>query len=131
MAGKKQLVRGAVRILGNHHGKEGKIFRVAFDALVERYGEFGTQLLRLEASRVAALWVHLAIATRELSVARGRRTKERGRRPGARDVERLSRRAGLADSSYQLGLNRLEEMVGTAKKPDLALRVLRAQERKT
>jgi len=118
-------------MLGNHHGLDGKIFRRAYDALVERYGEFETKLLRLEASRVAALWLNLELATRDLSEARRRRAKERGRRPGSRDVERLSRRQGLADNSYQLGLTRLEEMVGTAKKPDLALRVLRAQERKT
>ena len=131
MAGKRQLVRGAVRMLGNHHGLDGKIFRRAYDALVERYGQPETRLLRLEASRVAALWVNLELATRELSTARHRRAKERGRRPGSRDVERLARRQGLADNSYQAGLVRLEEMVGSVKKPDLALRVLRAQERKT
>ena len=130
MAGRRPLVGGAVRLLGNHSGREGWAFRRCYDALVERYGAFETKLLRLEASRTAAAWVNLEVATRELSAARRRRTKERGRRPGARDVERLARRQGLADGSYQLALGRLEAMVGSVQKPDLALRVLRAQERK-
>lgn len=129
MAGRRPLVGGAVRLLGNHSGREGWAFRRCFDALTERFGQFETRLLRLEASRVSAAWVNLEVATKELSAARRRRSKERGRRPGARDVERLARRQGLADGSYQLALNRLEEMVGGTTKPDLALRVLRAQEK--
>jgi hypothetical protein len=128
MAGRRRLVGGAVRVLGDHSGIEGWIFRRAYDALVERFGSFDTKLLRLEASRTAAMWVNLELATKDLSAARRRRAKERGRRPGSRDIEKLARRQGLSDSSYQLALNRLEEMVGRAKKPDLALRVLRAQE---
>ena len=117
MAGRRRLVGGAVRVLGDHSGIEGWIFRRAYDALVERFGAFETKLLRLEASRVAVLWLNLELATRDLSAARRRRAKERGRRPGSRDVERLSRRQGLADSSYQLGLGRLEEMTKARKQP--------------
>lgn len=35
-----------------------------------------------------------------------------GRRPGSRDVERLSRRQGLADGSYAQAVARLEELAG-------------------
>ena len=130
MGGKRRLVGGAVRLLSTHRSTEGVAFRRCYAALVERYGQFGTQLLRLEASRVAVAWANLEDSTKALSEARRRRAKERGRRPGSRDVERLARRQGLNDNSYQLALSRLEEMVGSVKKPDLALRVLRAQERK-
>jgi hypothetical protein len=115
MGGRRRLKGGAVRVLGTHEGLEGRMFRRGYDALVERFGSFETKLLRLEASRVAAAWVNLEIATRELMAARRRRSKERGRRPGSRDVERLARRQGLADGSYQLALNRLEEMAAQAR----------------
>lgn len=116
MGGKRRLIGGAVRVLGDHSGAEGAAFRRCYAALVERYGEFTTKLLRLEASRVAVAWVNWADATKALSAARRHRAKERGRRPGSRDVERLARRQGLADGSYQLALNRLEEMAAQARK---------------
>ena len=130
MGGKRRLVGDAVRLLSSHRSAEGAAFRRCYAALVERFGSFETQLLKLEASRVAVAWANVEDATKALSEARRRRAKERGRRPGSRDLERLSRRQGLADNSFQLAIGRLETMVGSVQKPDLALRVLRAQERK-
>jgi hypothetical protein len=115
-----------VRLLGTHEGLQGRAFRRGYDALVERFGPFESKLLRLEASRVAAAWANLEDATRALADARRRRATGRGRRPASRDVERFARRQGLADGSYQLALNRLEQMVAsTAPAKDVAARVAR------
>ena len=117
--GKEPLKGGAERLLGSHAGRPGKVFRRAYDAVEAEYGPF-TALGRLEASRVAAAWVNFDAATRALEAARTTRTTGTGRRPSPRDIERLARRQGLADSSYSQALDKLRELVARRKPLTLA-----------
>jgi hypothetical protein len=103
-------------MLGNHGGLAGKLYHRSYQALAEAY-PLSTALLRLEAGRVAALRVHLEIATRTLMDAQRQRRDGKGRRPSAREIERFNRRCGLADGSYQKALERLEEMVARTQQP--------------
>jgi hypothetical protein len=107
--GKKPLARGAVRVLGYHGGATGRLFRVAFDALAETFS-LTTPFLKLEASRAAAAWVRWVAAQRALAAAQRERAHGKGRRPGAREIERLARRAGLEDTSYSAAVARLEQL---------------------
>jgi hypothetical protein len=99
LGGKGPLKAGAIRLLGSHGGVAGRAFRRAYDALAEEF-DLSTRLARLEASRVAALWVNLEASTRALEAVRLARENGRGQRPTVRDVERAARRQGLDDSSY-------------------------------
>jgi hypothetical protein len=107
--GHKPLARGAVRVLGDHGGAAGRLFRVAYDALAETF-PLTTKLLRLEASRAAAAWGRWVGAQRVLEAARREREQGKGRRPSARNLERLSRRVGLEDTSYAAAVDRLREL---------------------
>lgn len=107
MPGRHRLKAGAVRLLGRHDGEDGRAFRACYDALVAELGSFDRPLLRLEASRVAVAWTHLVTATRALAAARRAREQGKGRRPSAREIERLSRRQGLADATYSQALDKL------------------------
>jgi hypothetical protein len=64
-------------------------------------------LVRREAWRVSGLGVDEQAASRALAVARHRREHGKGRRPSARLLERLARRAALANSTYTSNLERL------------------------
>jgi hypothetical protein len=109
--------------LGRHDGREGRSYQRCYEALATAFN-LSTPLLRLEAGRVAALRVQLEIATANVMEAQRMRRTGTGRRPNVREVERLSRRAGLLDGSYERALQRLEEMVSThAGHTDLAKQV--------
>jgi hypothetical protein len=109
MAGRRPLKGHAPRLLGNHSGAEGKRYRALYDALEAELGPFSV-LQRFEAGRVAAAGVELQAATAALNAARRDRRLGRGRRPNLQAIERLARRAGLADGSYSAALERLKEL---------------------
>jgi hypothetical protein len=106
----KPLKGGAVRLLDRHDGAAGRAFRAAYDALVVDLGPFRSRLARMEASRTAAAWVNLQVATSALTALRRQREQGRGRRPSAQAVERAARRQGLADQTYSQALDRLREL---------------------
>jgi hypothetical protein len=83
---------------------------------VAELGPF-SPLQRLEAGRVAVLWVQLRAALEAWHTAQQARESGRGRRPNAAAVEKLARRAGLSDQSYAQALAALRELVGTQRKP--------------
>lgn len=115
MSGRRPLKGGAPRLLSNHGGLEGKDYRRAYDVLAAELGPF-TPLQRMEAGRVAAAWLQLQAATRALTTAQRERRTGKGRRPSARDLERLARRQGLADSTYAQALARLQEQCTSTRK---------------
>jgi hypothetical protein len=106
MAGRRRLRAGAPRLLGKHDGLRGKWYRECWAALLAEFGAL-EGLRRLEGGRVAVAWVQLRQATAALEEARRGASEGRGRRPGARDLERLARRQGLADASYSQALDKL------------------------
>jgi hypothetical protein len=95
--------------LGYHGGAPGKSYRRVYDGLEAEFGPL-TVLGRLMAGRCAASWVELEQATRALSAARRQRTEGRWRRPSAQAVERLARRAGLADSTFSQAFDKLQAL---------------------
>jgi hypothetical protein len=127
MGGRRRLKGGAERLLGDHSGLSGRAFRRVYDALAEEYDLSG-RLAQLEASRVALAWVNLEAASMALEAVRRARETGRGRRPSTRDLERASRRQGLADTSYAQALDRLRALAGPRKPLDLA-QALAAQAR--
>lgn len=114
MGGRRPLKAGAPRLLGNHGGAIGKAYRRVYDALEAELGPF-TPLARLEAGRAAAAWVQLEAAQRALVTAQRTRSTGRGRRPSPREIERLARRAGLADGTYSAALDKLREMTRSSR----------------
>jgi len=86
----------------------GKAYRRAYAALAETF-QLDTALLRLEAGRVAALRVQMETTILTLAEAQRARRDGKGRRPNLREIERLSRRAGFADGTYTLALDRLRQ----------------------
>ncbi len=130
MAGKRLLLDGAPRLLGNHNTAAGKRFRRCYAALVERYGPFPDQIVRMEAARCAAAWVEYQASTGQLAEARRKLSDARGRygqgwNPTA--IQRLAKRVGLNDATYAATLRRLEELTATTRHPDLAKQIQEAQ----
>lgn len=109
MPGRHRLRAGAPRLLGDHGGHRGRWYGEAWRALRQEFGEL-TGLVRLEAGRVCVAWVQYRAATLALEAARRARERGTGRRPGAREIERLARRQGLADQSYAQALDKLREL---------------------
>lgn len=128
MAGRTPLKNGAPRLLGRHDGREGRSYQRCYEALAATFN-LTTPLLRLEAGRVAALRVQLEIATANVMEAQRQRRLGKGRRPNVREVERLSRRAGLLDASYERALERLKELAAKPRPAPLA--ELAAQQSRT
>lgn len=112
MGGRRRLKANAPRLLGQHDGRDGRVYRRAYDALESEFGPFRSQLQRNEAGRVAATWLNLQVSTQALAAARRTRERGKGRRPSAQAFERLARRQGLSDGSYAAALDRLRELVG-------------------
>jgi hypothetical protein len=125
MAGRRRLIAGAPRMLGNHQGRRGKWYREVWTALQAEFGHLDG-LRRLEAGRVALAWVQLRVATEAMEDARRRAVTGLGRRPGPRDLERLARRQGLADASYSQALAGFtERMRAQPRKPKSGMDLLR------
>ena len=128
MGGKRRLLGGLPRLLSRHDGPDGRLYRDVFAALEADLGPFVSVLLRLEAGRAAVAWVHLQAASQALAAARRERTHGKGRRPSAREVERLARRHGLADLTYSAAVARLREQAATHRPaPTLAELVEQAE----
>jgi len=106
----RPLKGGAPRALGTHAGIEGRLYRRAYEALEAELGPFSA-FGRLEAGRVAALYVQLQAATTALVQAQRARRMGKGRRPNVHQVERLARRQGLVNGDYNQALTRLQELV--------------------
>jgi hypothetical protein len=129
MGGRRRLRAGAPRLLGLHGGVRGRWYRECWAALLTEYGPLDG-LPRLEAGRVCVEWVQLRTATAALEDARRRAVEGRGRRPGPRELERLARRAGLADASYGQGLDKLAALCAARKqRPVSALEALEQHRR--
>jgi hypothetical protein len=122
MASRRALKNGAPRLLAHHGGAEGSVYRRVFDALAAEFGPF-TALGCLEAGRTAAAYLQLQTTTRALVAAQRKRRLGRGRTLNVQQLERLARRAGLADQSYSQALDRLRELAGKRKPLDLAQRI--------
>jgi hypothetical protein len=116
--GRRGLTRGKPRLLGKHDGWQGREYARGYADLEAELGAF-TGLRRFEAGRVAAARVNLVAAQRALAEARRTHERGRGRRPGARELEKLARRVGLADGTYSQALDRLRELVGPRTTPSL------------
>lgn len=114
----RALRSGAPRMLGRHNGASGRWFDAHYRALDQRFGPFDA-LTRLEAGKTAALWVTFRQATERLREAVQARETGRGRRPNAAAIRTLEKRQGLAQSSYDAALRRLEELCANAPRPDL------------
>jgi hypothetical protein len=113
-------------MLGKHHGADGRAYRRAWEALCLEFGHPEPKsLTRLEMGRVCVCWTALEAATESLANARQARAEGKGRRPSDRDIERLARRQGLADSSYAAALDKLREMVGPRPPATLAAELKR------
>lgn len=123
MGGRSRLPGGLPRLLADHNTVEGRHYRRAYGALETEYGPFRTDVVRFAAGRVALLEVTLTASSRALDAARRQRATGKGRRPSERQLERLARRVGLDDGSYQGALDRLREMAGARKPLDLAQRL--------
>ena len=116
MRGLHRLRDGAPRLLASHAGAAGKRYRECWVALLQEFGELGG-LRRLEAGRVCSLWVQWRASMDAWHRAQRAREKARGRTHSVAAVERLARRAGLADGSYSQALDRLRLLVAaTASK---------------
>ena len=119
--GRRRLSAGQPRLLGRHHGAQGASFRRAWTALTSEFGRPADRsLFALEMGRVALAWVQVEASARALTDARTARERGQGRRPSAREIERLSRRAGLADGTYQQALAHLRE-IAPARPPGQSL----------
>lgn len=130
MGGRRRLKGDAPRLLGRHDGPAGRAYRRAYDALAQEFGPFPSPLLRFEAGRVAVAMLNLEYASTALAAARRLRERGKGRRPSPREIERLSRRQGLADASYSAALARLRELAGRdghGVQPDLEALLRRAR----
>ncbi len=119
MGGRRPLKAGAPRLLGRHGGAQGRAYRRSYDAMAAEF-DLASPLLRLEAGRVAAAWVNLEATTQALAAARRLRAEGRGRRPSPREIEKLSRRQGLADGSYAQALGQLRTLAARGAAPDVA-----------
>jgi hypothetical protein len=98
-----------------------------YAALEVDYGPFTSELVRMDAGRVALSWVNLRAATEALDAAR-LLTRGHGRRPSPKHIERLARRQGLADMSYAAALDKFRALVGANGKPlDLARAIQQQQ----
>jgi hypothetical protein len=115
--GRTPLTRGKPRLLGRHDGWQGQEYARAYAAAEDDLGPFTSRLLRMEAGRMAAAWVRLVAAQRALAASRRERERGKGRRPGGREIERLSRRAGLEDASYSQAGDKLRELAAQNGKP--------------
>jgi hypothetical protein len=121
MGGRSRLPGGLPRLLSDHNTVEGRHYRRAYVALETEYGPFRTDVVRFSAGRVALLEVSLTASSRALDAARRQRAIGKGRRPSERQLERLARRVGLDDGSYQAALDRLREMATrTDRTPTIA-----------
>jgi hypothetical protein len=111
MGGRRPLKARAPRLLGKHDGAAGRAYSRNYQALAAELGPFDRPLLRFEAGRVALAMLNVEVASRALATARRTREQGTGRRPSARDLERLSRRQALQDQSYSQALDRLRTLV--------------------
>src|SRR5262249_45370951 len=113
----RRLPGGLPRLLANHNTLEGRQLRRAYHALESECGPFTSDTLRFQAGRVALLEVNLTASSRALDAARRARATGKGRRPSERRIERLARRVGLDDGSYQAALDKLRELSAARRKP--------------
>jgi hypothetical protein len=120
LMGRRRLRANLPRAFRSHAGAIGRLYRDRFEALEESMGPFVSRLERQEARRTASLGTLLDLATETLMTAQQARKSGKGRRPSVREVERLSRRQGLQDTSYAAALDRLRELCGAKPRvPDL------------
>ena len=114
MGGKRRLRAGLGRLYPDHRAVEAVAHRRLFAALETELGPL-SPLARREAWRAAALGVECEAAMLALAEARRERRTGKGRKPSPRDVERLARRAGLANLTYAGAVDRLRAMAGPRK----------------
>ncbi len=114
MGGRRRLRAVPQRVFPDHRGPDGVALRRFYAALAADL-PLDTPLLRLEASRVSTLGVLALNATRALTAAQQARATGKGRRPSPREIERLARRQGLADTSYSQALAALRELATTTR----------------
>ena len=115
----RALRSGAPRMLGDHRGASGRAYTGHFKALVDRYAPLDS-LMRAQAGIAAAAFVVLVQATGRLQLATKARQAGRGRRPNAQAIARMEKRVGLAQSSHEAAVRRLEEMAAKRPRLDLA-----------
>jgi hypothetical protein len=113
VGGKHRLGAGLRRLYPDHRAVRGP--SEAFSALEVDLGPF-SPLARREAWRCAALGVECEAAMMALAAARHDRRTGRGRKPNAREVERLARRAGLANLSYTQAVDRLRALAAQQRR---------------
>ena len=102
---------GLPRVLANHNTVDGRLLRRSFQSLERTFGPFTSEFIRFQAARVALLEVSLRASSRALDAARRHRSRGKGRRPSVATVEKLSRRVGLDDASYQTALDKFRSLL--------------------
>ena len=111
MGGRRRLVGGFRRWLGDHRSPDGAAFRRYLKAAQEIVGPVGTsELLRIEVTRYATSAVVRDQASRRWAQAVEQREHGKGRRPSERQVERAAKRLGLCELTLSNVTARLEEL---------------------
>jgi len=109
--GKRYLKGDLVRMLPDHRTLQARAYRAHVALLAEQY-TLDSAFKRDAAASVALARVLRDAAVKVLIEAQGQRAAGRGRKPSAREVERLAKRQGLQAGDYERALDRLEKLCG-------------------
>jgi hypothetical protein len=115
-----QTVRGPLNVprrFASHLGALGNEFRRHYVCLLEQWGPFRTELVRQAAADACQAHCVKVQAVRAWEEASRKRTTGRGRRPNVSEIIRLQKRIALESGTYLQSVNRLQDLLGTAKRP--------------
>lgn len=124
MAGRRRLSAGMPRLLGNHAGHLGRVYRREWAMLAETFDLSGALARRL-AGLVCVGSVALDASTQALVAAQRARTQGRGRRPSVTELARLQKRHGLDTDSYAAALGQLQAYTPAVARPPNPLAAVR------
>jgi hypothetical protein len=116
-------------MLAYHGGPDGALFRRLYAALEAECGPFTSDLLRIEASRAAADFVHMAASSRSRSDARRKAETGKGRRPSPGRMSALGKRHGLDEQAWVLALDKLRELTAGTRTPSTPAELLASMAR--
>ncbi len=108
---RRRLVGGIPRLLPDHRTRAARVYREHLAMLAQQY-TIDTEFKLDAAGRVALARVLRDAAVKALLEAQHQRATGRGRKPSAREVERLAKRQGLQAADYERALDRLERVCG-------------------
>lgn len=112
MSSPGRLQDGMPRVYEDHRRGVGREYRNLYRAIARDLGPFEPgSLLAQQAALVALSWLDVVATTRALAQAREKRETDRGRRPSAREIDRLQHRHQVASRDYSDALSALREAV--------------------